>query len=67
MRRTTPLRRCCRWSTGDGTYDSLLDGGSDSGRIKREKVRFTIAMAIASAKSVIIVVPVEACNMRPFN
>jgi hypothetical protein len=68
MRRTTPLRRCCRrWSTGDDAYDSRLDGGSDSGRIKRAKVRFAIAMTMAITKSVIVVVPAEACNMRPFN
>lgn len=68
MRRTTPLRCCCRrWSTGDDAYDSRLDGGSDSGRINRAKVRFAIAMTMAITKSVIVVAPVEACNIRPFN
>jgi hypothetical protein len=68
MRRTTPLRRCCRrWSTCDDIYDSRLDGGSDSGRINRAKVRFAIAMIMEITKSVIVVVLVEARNMRPFN
>jgi len=68
MRRNTPLCRCCRrWSTGDDTYDSRLDGGSDSGRINRAKARFAIAMTMAITKSVIVVVRVEAFNMRPFN
>jgi hypothetical protein len=68
MRRTTLLRCCCRrWSTGDDKYDSRLDGGSDSGRMNRAKVRFAIAMTMAITKSVIVLVPVEPCNMRPFN
>lgn len=64
--RTTPLRRR-RWLTGDDTYNSRLDSGSDSGRIKKAKVRFASAMAMAITKSVRVVVPAEVCNMRPFS
>ena len=35
--------------------------------MNKTKARFVSAMTMASAKRVIVVVPMKACNMRPFS